>query len=42
MEERVPSVKLFPLNHLDELEFFPGFFVVDSKGNFNIRKKIGC
>ena len=32
VEEKVPSPELFPIHHLDELEFFPGDFVVDAKG----------
>ncbi|KAL3877586.1 hypothetical protein ACJMK2_035282 [Sinanodonta woodiana] len=30
-EDGVPSTDLFPIHHLDELEFFPGDFVVDAK-----------
>ncbi|KAK7113797.1 (E3-independent) E2 ubiquitin-conjugating enzyme-like [Littorina saxatilis] len=30
VEEKVPSVELFPVHHMDELEFFPGTFVIDA------------
>ncbi|KAK3607162.1 hypothetical protein CHS0354_004422 [Potamilus streckersoni] len=30
-EEGIPSTDLLPIHHLDELEFFPGDFVVDAK-----------
>jgi len=33
VEEKVPSPELFPIHHLDELEYFPGDFVLDGKGN---------
>lgn len=29
----VPSTQLYPVIHLDELEFFPGDFVIDKRGN---------
>ena len=32
MEEKIPSVDLFPVHHMDELEFFPGSFVIDAAG----------
>jgi len=32
VELMVPSPELFPIHHLDELEFFPGDFVQDSRG----------
>jgi hypothetical protein len=35
VEENVPSPELYPIHHLDELEFFPGDFVQDSKGKKN-------
>ena len=31
-EEHIPSTELLPVLHLDELEFFPGDFVVDKQG----------
>ncbi|XP_060073669.1 (E3-independent) E2 ubiquitin-conjugating enzyme-like [Ylistrum balloti] len=34
-ETGTPSPDLYPIHHLDELEFFPGDFVVDSKENNN-------
>ncbi|OWF39374.1 Ubiquitin-conjugating enzyme E2 O [Mizuhopecten yessoensis] len=34
-ETGTPSPDLYPIHHLDELEFFPGDFVVDSKDNNN-------
>ncbi|XP_033737834.1 (E3-independent) E2 ubiquitin-conjugating enzyme UBE2O-like [Pecten maximus] len=36
-ETGTPSPDLYPIHHLDELEFFPGDFVVDSKDNNNGR-----
>ncbi|KAL4240344.1 E2/E3 hybrid ubiquitin-protein ligase ube2o [Mactra antiquata] len=33
LETNVPSPELFPIHHLDELEFFPGDYVLDSKKN---------
>lgn len=27
MEQNIPSTELFPIHHLDELEFFPGDYV---------------
>ncbi|KAJ8300817.1 hypothetical protein KUTeg_022336 [Tegillarca granosa] len=30
VENDIPSPELFPIHHLDELEFFPGDFVMDS------------
>lgn len=32
MESDIPSPELFPIHYLDELEFFPGDYVVDAKG----------
>ncbi|WAQ97206.1 UBE2O-like protein [Mya arenaria] len=32
VEKGVPSPELFPIHHLDELEFFPGDFVQDNRG----------
>ena len=32
VEAKIPSVDLFPIHHMDELEFFPGSFVVDAAG----------
>lgn len=34
MESDIPSPELFPIHYLDELEFFPGDYVVDAKGKF--------
>lgn len=34
MESDIPSPELFPIHYLDELEFFPGDYVVDAKGRF--------
>ncbi|KAL8616917.1 hypothetical protein ACOMHN_041836 [Nucella lapillus] len=31
VEKDIPSVELYPMHHLDELEYFPGAFIVDSK-----------
>ncbi|XP_069123248.1 (E3-independent) E2 ubiquitin-conjugating enzyme-like [Argopecten irradians] len=36
-EKGIPSPDLYPIHHLDELEFFPGDFVIDSKDNNNGR-----
>lgn len=30
----IPSSELFPIQHLDEHEFFPGDFVIESKEEF--------
>ncbi|XP_048248264.1 (E3-independent) E2 ubiquitin-conjugating enzyme-like [Haliotis rufescens] len=30
-EEDIPSPELYPIHHLDELEYFPGDYVVDAK-----------
>lgn len=32
VESDIPSPELFPIHYLDELEFFPGDYVVDAKG----------
>jgi len=32
-ELNVPSTDLFPIHHLDDLEFFPCDFVVSTSGN---------
>jgi ubiquitin-conjugating enzyme E2 O len=32
VEEKVPSIDLLPVHHMDELELFPGSFVVDANG----------
>ena len=32
VEDKIPSVDLFPVHHMDELEFFPGSFVIDAAG----------
>jgi len=32
LEKDIPSTDLFPVHHLDELEFFPGDFVVPADG----------
>ena len=37
LETGIPSPELFPIHHLDELEFFPGDFVIESKGMSSIR-----
>jgi ubiquitin-conjugating enzyme E2 O len=34
VEADIPSPELFPIHYLDELEFFPGDYVVDAKGWF--------
>ena len=35
VETAVPSTDLYPIQHLDEHEFFPGDFVVESKDGFH-------
>ena len=32
LQENIPSTELYPVLHLDELEFFPGDFVNDKRG----------
>ena len=32
IECSIPSVDLYPIHHLDELEFFPGDFVIRNTG----------
>ena len=32
IERNIPSVELYPIHHLDELEFFPGDFVIRNTG----------
>jgi len=38
VELSVPSTELFPIHHLDELEFFPCDFVVSTSGKAIINK----
>ena len=32
IEQNIPSVELFPIHHLDDLEFFPGDMVIRNSG----------
>lgn len=34
LEEDIPSTELLPVLHVDELEFFPGDFVIDKSEEF--------
>jgi hypothetical protein len=38
VESGIASPELFPIHHLDELEFFPGDFVIDAKGKVDLIK----
>ena len=42
IEQDVKSTELHPVYHLDELEFFPGDFVIDKRGihlSFSLRSQ---
>lgn len=44
-EKDIPSTELHPIHHLDDLEFFPGDFVIPSDGNWKVvyvSSKIVC
>ena len=35
VEKNVPTVQLYPIQHLDDLEYFPGDFVVSNTGTIS-------
>jgi len=41
VELNVPSIELFPIHHLDDLEFFPCDFVASTSGKAVLNKDSG-